>query len=258
MDVESLTDSVLRFVTSRNDHSDEFLTALVEATGSHSGNSALDGLAGSLLASVVPTAALFSQIIAQVVDFYLDEDKATQREQIVRLAEAGANEQIMPFIFEALRLNPPLSSVFLEAQSPVPFASTVVPRHQHIIASIIDATLDPSAFENPDRPNYARPAARAECVLGLDRKGLLSPKLFERVAPVVLLHVFSLRNLCRYPPQSGRMPRCIETVHGVPHRFYTDMNGRVTPFPVSLLVQVRRMFSLHCTRKLTMDRSKVE
>jgi hypothetical protein len=101
MDVESITDSVLRWVTSKNDHSDEFLTTLVDATRSQSGNSALDVLTGSLLASVVPTAALFSQIIAQVVDFYLD--KAEQREQIVRLAERGANSQIMPFIFESLR-----------------------------------------------------------------------------------------------------------------------------------------------------------
>lgn len=87
----------------RNDHSDEFLTELVDATGSQSGNSALDGLAGSLLASVVPTAALFSQIIAQVVNFYLDANMAGRREQIVRLAERGANAQVMPFIFEALR-----------------------------------------------------------------------------------------------------------------------------------------------------------
>ena len=52
------------------------------------------------------------------------------------------------------------------------------------------------------------------------------------------------------------MPRCNETVQGVPDRFYTDMNGRVTPFPVSLLVHVRHMLNLHCTRKLTS--SKVE
>src|SRR6266850_1954952 len=103
LDVESITDSVLRWVTSRNDHSDEFLTDLVRATGSQSSNSALDGLAGSVLASVVPTAALFSQIIAQVVDFYLDSDQVETREHIVRLAEQGDNAQIMPFIFEALR-----------------------------------------------------------------------------------------------------------------------------------------------------------
>jgi hypothetical protein len=83
-----------------NDHSDDFLRELVEATGSRSGNSALDGLAGSLLASVLPTAALFSQIIAEVVDFYIGKDEA---KQIAQLAEKREYAQIMPFVFEALR-----------------------------------------------------------------------------------------------------------------------------------------------------------
>jgi linoleate 10R-lipoxygenase len=101
VNIEGISDSVLRWVAMRNIHSDDFLKDVVEATGSQLGHSALDGLAGSLLASVVPTAALFSQIIAQVVDFYIDiPDKA---QQIAQLAEKGATTQIMPFIFEALR-----------------------------------------------------------------------------------------------------------------------------------------------------------
>jgi linoleate 10R-lipoxygenase len=83
-----------------NDHSEDFLRDLAEATGSQSGNSALDGLAGSLLASVLPTAALFSQIIAEVVDFYIGKDEA---KQIAQLAEKREYAQIMPLIFEALR-----------------------------------------------------------------------------------------------------------------------------------------------------------
>jgi len=242
MDFEGLTDTVLRWVTSKNDHSDEFLTDLVDATGSQSGNSALDGLVGSVLASVVPTAALFSQIIAQVVDFYIDPHKAGTREHIVQLAQQGDNARVMPFIFEALRLNPPLSSVLLEARSPTTFGTSGVAKGQHVIASVVDATRDASTFECADRPNYEQSAALVDCVLGLDHKGLLCPKLFERVAPIVLLHIFTLKNLCRYSPQSDMMQsdpmqRFDETVHDVPNQFYTDQNGRVTPFPVSLFVQ---------------------
>ena len=100
MNIDGITDSVLRWVSMWNDHSDDFLRDLVEASGSQSGNSALDGLAGSLLASVLPTAALFSQIIAHVVDFYIGTDTAGQ---IAQLAEKRENAQIMPYIFEALR-----------------------------------------------------------------------------------------------------------------------------------------------------------
>jgi hypothetical protein len=101
VNIEGITDSALRWVAGRNDHSDGFLRALVDATGSQSGNSAIDGLAGSVLASVVPTAALFSQIITHVVDFYLDQED--KQERIIELAENRANAQIMPYIFEALR-----------------------------------------------------------------------------------------------------------------------------------------------------------
>jgi linoleate 10R-lipoxygenase len=101
--VEGITDSVFHWVSGKNDHSERFLDVLVEATGSQSSNSALDSLANSLLASVVPTAALFSQIIVHVVNFYLDADKVAQREQIVRLVEKRANAEVMPYVFEALR-----------------------------------------------------------------------------------------------------------------------------------------------------------
>jgi cytochrome P450 len=234
VNIEGISDSVLRWVSMRNIHSDDFLRDLVETTGSQLGHSALDGLSGSLLASVVPTAALFSQIIAQVVDFYIDTDKA---EQIAQLAKKRANTQIMPFIFEALRLNPPLSSVLLKAQSSAEFAGTVVAERQQVLASIIDATRDASTFRDPETPDYARSPVDTERVLGLDRRGLLSPKLFEQVAPVVLGQIFNLKNLRRYPPQSGPMARCTERIHSVPEKFYTDLNGRVTPFPVSFLVQ---------------------
>jgi linoleate 10R-lipoxygenase len=101
--VEGITDSVFHWISGKNDCSERFLNHLVKATGSQSSNSALDSLSNSLLASVVPTAALFSQIIAHVVNFYLDADKEAQREQIVRLVEKGANADVMPYVFEALR-----------------------------------------------------------------------------------------------------------------------------------------------------------
>ncbi len=102
------------------------------ATGSQSSNSALDSLANSLFASVVPTAALFSKVITHVVNFYLD--KVAQREQIVRLVERRANAQVMPYVFEALRellyiitqrlvltgnpgVDPPVSSRVQDAQT---------------------------------------------------------------------------------------------------------------------------------------------
>ncbi|KAI0290112.1 heme peroxidase [Multifurca ochricompacta] len=243
--LESISDSMFRWVSGKGNHSESFLKVLVEATGSQSGPSALDGLGGSLFASVVPTAALFSQIIAQVVDFYLDEDKAVQREKIVQLAEEHSNAQVMPFIFEALRLDPPLSSILLTALSPTSVDGNPVARGQHVLASIIDANTDSAVFDNPYEPSYTRPPARVEDVLGLDRRGLLSDRLFEQVVPGILAQIFKLKHLRRQSTQSGRLTRLEEKTQDVPGRFYCDLNGRVTPFPVSLVVQVCRVFPPH-------------
>jgi hypothetical protein len=55
----------------------------------------------------------------------------------------------------------------------------------------------------------------------------------------VLEQIFNLKNLRRYSPKSGQMAQCTQKIHHVPEKFYTGLNGRITPFPVSLLVQVR-------------------
>jgi hypothetical protein len=72
------------------------------------------GFATQAFTAVVPTAALYSQYIAQVVDFYLDNDKKVEREEIVRLAastDQAAPAKIMAYVNEALRLRPPVSAL---------------------------------------------------------------------------------------------------------------------------------------------------
>ncbi|KAI0265719.1 heme peroxidase [Gloeopeniophorella convolvens] len=237
LNVEGFTDSVLHWVSGRNDHSHDFLKPLVDATGAQAGPSALDGLAASLYAAVVPTAALFSQALTHVVNFYLDADRAAQRAEIARLAELRtpqADAQILPYVFEALRLDPPLSSVLLSAQADTSVAGDAVKKGQQVLASIIDANRDASAFQNPNEANFSRPTTG---ILGLDRKGLLTPGLFERVAPRILGPIFKLSNLRRQSTQSGQLTRFTETVRGAPQQFYVDLNGKLTPFPVSLIVQ---------------------
>jgi hypothetical protein len=69
--------------------------------------------ASEVFAAVVPTAALYSQYVAQVVDFYLDVDQKAAREEIVRLAastDQDASMKVMTYVNEALRLQPPVRS----------------------------------------------------------------------------------------------------------------------------------------------------
>lgn len=62
--------------------------------------------AASVVAAVVPTAVIYSQALAQVIDFYLNDEQKPAREEIVELVNSGekdAGAKVMGFVYEALR-----------------------------------------------------------------------------------------------------------------------------------------------------------
>src|SRR5258708_33988029 len=70
--------------------------------------------ATQVFAAVVPTAELYSQYVAQVVDFYLDNDRKAAREEIVKLVastDPNAAAKVMAYVNEALKLRPPVGSL---------------------------------------------------------------------------------------------------------------------------------------------------
>jgi linoleate 10R-lipoxygenase len=122
--------------------------------------------ATQVFAAVVPTAALYSQYVAQVVDFYLDHGRKADREEIVRLvasADQNASAKVMAYVNEALRLRPPVSSlgylisndanhssqlpgVYRTAARDDILDSVEVKSGTYVFASIADANLDVSTL----------------------------------------------------------------------------------------------------------------
>jgi len=93
---------VLHHIAIENRDSHKFLTRVLRAGKDFT----TEELAAHLFAAVVPTAAHFSQIIAHVVNFYIDSDKRKEREEIVKLASIRDKEavaKIMVYVREALR-----------------------------------------------------------------------------------------------------------------------------------------------------------
>ena len=72
--------------------------------------------AAQVFAAVVPTAALYSHCVAQVVDFYLGGDKESARKDLVQLIRANdkaASSRALAYVHEALRQDPPVSPFWL-------------------------------------------------------------------------------------------------------------------------------------------------
>ena len=84
-----------------NKNSDQFLKQLLETGGSHP----TTHIAANLFFEVVPTAAVYSKAIAQVVNFYLDDERKDIRENIVQLSALRtpeADAKIQGYVREAL------------------------------------------------------------------------------------------------------------------------------------------------------------
>jgi linoleate 10R-lipoxygenase len=85
-------------------HSHAFLKKLWQSSGKAS--STYREFASQIFAAVVPTATLYSQAVATIVNFYLDADKQAAREEIVKLVaskEKDAADKVMGYVYEALR-----------------------------------------------------------------------------------------------------------------------------------------------------------
>ena len=91
-------------LTALNDHNDPAIAALLKELKGHDGRRARESVAASVFAEFVPTAPIFSKVLAHVLNFYLDGDRKAERDAIVSLYDHGCQDKkILPYIYEALR-----------------------------------------------------------------------------------------------------------------------------------------------------------
>ncbi|KAG6878460.1 hypothetical protein C0993_006300 [Termitomyces sp. T159_Od127] len=194
-------------------------------------------LAAYIVTALVPTAAYFSQAIAHVVDFYLSDERKEERAEIVRLSDS-INEvnmsRIMSYVYEALRLNPPLYGVFRVARTDISVAGfgTIHSRDRAYV-DLFRADLDTTAFgPNSSTAEFKR---TTPVLLGIE-SGLLSPSFFESTAPIIVGTVLGLKEIKRATGSCGRLSQFKEECNGIMRQLYIDQEGKVTPFPPSLKI----------------------
>lgn len=195
--------------------------------------------ASQIFAAVVPTAALYSQAVATVVNFYLDVNKQVAREEIVKLVESkekDAADRVMGYVYEALRLDPPVAGVYRTAAKDDNLGGVDVKAGENIFASIFCANRDKSVFgKDPNVEDFARTSKHGITHFG--EHGLLTSEFFKSTVPHILSTIFSLKGLKRGPGQSGSFTRFTEEWHGGQRTHYVTQRGFLTPFPDSLIIQ---------------------
>ncbi|KAF8908079.1 heme peroxidase [Gymnopilus junonius] len=237
---------IAHFYASENNQSHTFLRRLWTRFGK--GKSTTHEFAAQVVATVVPTAALYSQALATVVNYYLDNAQEAAREDIVKHANSKENDslnKVMAYVYEALRLDPPVAGVYRTAAKDDVLGDIKVSAGTNLFASTVDAGRDISVFgPDPSVANYGRPLNDYNITnFGVD--GLLTSDFFRATLPPVLGVIFSLKNLQRGPQQSGVFTRFVDDFHESPRTQYISQKGLVTQYPDSLIVQVSLPALLH-------------
>ncbi|KAL0563971.1 hypothetical protein V5O48_018086 [Marasmius crinis-equi] len=194
-------------------------------------------LANALFCEVVPTAAHFAQAVAHVVNYYLDENRTEERNNLVEWSasySAESKADAVKMVYAALTSDPPISGAWFTAckDSSVLGAGNIVKTGERLFVS-----LTPSPTPNESTSTSARENHVHHPSLGLGTHGLFLLPVFEAVAPRVIGTILGRTAIQRARGKSGEFNRFMEDYRGIPLQQYITYEGHVSPFPASLIVQ---------------------
>ncbi|KAF7303748.1 hypothetical protein MIND_00604400 [Mycena indigotica] len=208
----------------------------------YSEKSDVDVVATALFMEVVPTAAHWSQAVAHIVDFYLDDARIEDRRRIVALSKVKSSEatvEIGALIRSALVANPPVWGVYRTAAQ----ADTVVDfikitQGSRIFVSLKEANvMSLPISKHWIHVPFSKAANPHSPILGIGENGLLASQFFEATAAQTIGHILGLKDLERAPGSSGKFNRFVESVHGAEQQWYVGAHSELIPWPESLFVQ---------------------
>ncbi|KAF9042906.1 heme peroxidase [Panaeolus papilionaceus] len=194
----------------------------------------------ALFAALIPSAALYSQAVSHIINFYLDDDKKVAREEIVKLAAssgADASAKIEAYILEALRLDPPVTGVYRTAAKDDVLAGVEVKAGQTVFASITQANTDLAAYGATASSFDVTRSPKVSPLIDFGEHGLMTSEFFKATAPAIVAKVLSLKDVQRGPGRSGTFTRFSEEWHGAPKTAYINLKGMICPWPDALMIQ---------------------
>ncbi|KAI0347729.1 heme peroxidase [Trametopsis cervina] len=200
----------------------------------------------TLLRLAIDVAMPLTKVLSQIVDFYLDDARAKERAEIVKLANSTekpeeAKKLLLGYALEAQRLNPATPYMLRQATAAdtIPIGKdqpdVSVAMGDIVFVSLANANKDPIFFPDPETID----PRRAPAAYLLPSVGFTEPVgrwLFDEVVPEVLGAVFRLKNVRRAEGITGKLAGNVVQKLGTPTPFYLNETGDVTPWPVSMTV----------------------
>ncbi|EPS97159.1 hypothetical protein FOMPIDRAFT_95975 [Fomitopsis schrenkii] len=206
----------------------------------------MDELVACVIGLAVGSSVNFAQAAAQVVDFYMREDRSEERAALIAGCcapdgDAKAMERVRGYVREAMRLNPQFGGLFriCVQDDVVPqgtgFADMQVKKGDFLFGSFKNAHLNPSDFPNPTTVDPTRPKS-SYSIQGAGFHGCPGVDFVAQTLPELVRVIFRLPGLRRAPGPQGYCAGFALRQFDTDNAMYISATGTVTPWPTSLQV----------------------
>ncbi|GJJ13725.1 hypothetical protein Clacol_007981 [Clathrus columnatus] len=196
-------------------------------------------LIAQVIGLAVGSSVNYAQAVTQVIDFYLDDTRASERAEIIRLAQRddpASFALLEGYVREAQRLNPQFAGLLRVAMVAdiIPLGSGKSPINvtpgDVIFASFRNAHLNPADFPDPQTVNPQRPKDNYQ-LQGAGFHDCPGFNFSQQTIPEILKIVFKLPNVRRAPDDTGYMANFMLNQFGTDSKMYISNTGNVTPWP---------------------------
>ncbi|KAI8981356.1 heme peroxidase [Trametes punicea] len=190
-----------------------------------------------VIADVVGFAVVCSVPIAKTValvfDFYMDDKRAKEREEVMRLAgasDAASLELLRGYVREAQRLAPQFAAIYMQeagtAANPTPLT----------VLNLKKALTNEAAFPEPLSVNPRRPVQCYQIMQEACFYKYLGHVQAEEIVVEMVKAVFQLSDIRRVAGASGKLGCANIEKFGIDFDMYTDSIGLPDYWPNALLV----------------------
>ncbi|KAF8064897.1 hypothetical protein FPV67DRAFT_1500614 [Lyophyllum atratum] len=200
----------------------------------------------NVIGLAVVTSVKYAHACSQAVDFYLDDNRLKEREDIIRLSaltqtearKESVNAKLMGYIREAQRLGQNLGlwrEVSKNDKIPQGHGLPDISVHMgdRIFADFSKAHTNPSDF---DRPLEINPDRKTPSIQGMGLHKCPGMSFVDQTMPELFKAIFRLKNLRRDSRGTGRLREivCRPAPLRIDPKVYLNSTGEISHFPRSL------------------------
>ncbi|KAF7343790.1 Heme peroxidase [Mycena sanguinolenta] len=200
-------------------------------------------MVATIIGLAVMSSVNFAQGAVHVLDFYLDDERAQECQQIIALVQQNtpdADNTLIAYIREGMRLNPQYCGLWRQCavDASIPQGAGLDPINvkagDRVWGSFKNAHINATDFPNPMQVDLTRPASAYATQNGTGFHVCPGVSLTELTMLEIVKAVFGLKNVRRAPGDAGRLAGFTQLVNETETKVYITPYGTTSAWPGSM------------------------